>query len=136
MNPEPVSCVGGIVRDADGRFLMIRRGKPPDEGRWSVPGGRVEPGEADEEATAREVLEETGLAVRAGRLVGEVRRAGPDGLVYAIRDYECHLLSHARPDAVRAGDDAADVGWFTADELRALDCTPLLLETFEEWGLV
>jgi 8-oxo-dGTP diphosphatase len=135
MNRERVDCVGGVVVDG-GRLLMIRRGKQPDKGRWSVPGGRVEPGESDAEATAREVLEETGLAVRVGRLAGRVERDGPDGLRYAIRDYECHPLPDADPDAVRAGDDADDVGWFTPAELRRLPCTPRLVETLTEWGVL
>jgi ADP-ribose pyrophosphatase YjhB (NUDIX family) len=131
-----VDCVGGVVLDARGRFLMVKRGNPPAQGRWSIPGGRVEPGESDEQATAREVLEETGLAVRVGRLVGSVERDGPDGQVYLIRDYACALLPGADPDAVRAGDDAADVGWFGVPELRELPCAPLLLETLDEWGLL
>jgi ADP-ribose pyrophosphatase YjhB (NUDIX family) len=56
-----VDCVGGIVVDERGRLLLVRRGTEPGRGLWSVPGGRVEPGESDAEATAREVLEETGL---------------------------------------------------------------------------
>src|SRR6187200_2672799 len=59
---ERIRCVGGIVR-YDGRLLLVRRGREPARGTWSVPGGHVEPGESDLEATAREVLEETGLVV-------------------------------------------------------------------------
>lgn len=132
---ERVDCVGGVVVDGAGRFLMIQRGKQPDKGCWSVPGGRVEPGETDEDAVAREVLEETGLPVRAGRLAGRVEREGPGGVRYVIRDYECHPLPDADLDGVRAGDDADDVGWFTVAELRRLPCTPMLLETLAEWGV-
>ncbi len=136
MDQRRVDCVGAVVVDGDGRFLMIRRGKEPDIGCWSVPGGRVEPGETDPEAVVREVLEETGLTVRAGAPVGSVERDGPDGVRYVIRDYRCHPEPGADLDGVRAGDDAADVGWFTEDGLRALRCTPLLLETLADWGLL
>jgi 8-oxo-dGTP diphosphatase len=136
MHGEPVDCVGAIVRDPDGRFLLIQRGKEPDKGCWSLPGGRVEPGESDTEATAREVLEETGLAVEVGQLVGSVEREVPGGSVYAIRDYRCVPIAGAHVDAVRAGDDAADVGWFTPQQMKALDCSPMLLEAFREWGLL
>ncbi len=70
MEQRRVQCVGGIVTDPAGRFLLVQRGQEPDKGRWSIPGGHIEPGESDTEATAREVLEETGLHVVVGDLVG------------------------------------------------------------------
>ena len=95
----PIPCVGGIVVDdrpgAPWRLLLVRRGQEPAKGTWSVPGGRVEPGESDESATAREVLEETGLRVDVGRLVGTVERDAPGGGVYVIRDYACRPASGA-----------------------------------------
>ena len=136
MERARVDCVGGIVTDGLGRYLLIQRGREPDKGRWSIPGGKVEPGETDAEATVREVLEETGLAVRVGALVGAVERDGPGGVVYDIRDYACSLGDGADPDAVRAGDDADAAGWFTAEEMVGLGCSPLLLEAFAEWGLM
>lgn len=136
MERARVDCVGGIVTDGLGRFLLIRRGREPDKGRWSIPGGKVERGETDAAATAREVLEETGLAVEVGRLVGSVERDGPGGVVYDIRDYACSVAAGADPVAVRAGDDADDAGWFTAEQMRGLGCSTLLLEAFEEWGLL
>jgi ADP-ribose pyrophosphatase YjhB (NUDIX family) len=130
-----VECVGGVVIDDQGRFLLIRRGHEPDKGCWSIPGGRVEPGETDAEATAREVLEETGLRVRVDLLTGAIEREGPDGSVYAIRDYLCRLAKDTDPDDVRHGDDADDAGWFTPTQMRALDCSPGLLDALVGWGL-
>ena len=103
-------------------------------GTWSVPGGRVHPGESDAAATAREVLEETAVHVRVGRLVGTVERDAPGGGVYVIRDYLCTPVDGS--SAVRAGDDAADAAWFTTDEMRALTTAPGLVAALEEWGML
>jgi ADP-ribose pyrophosphatase YjhB (NUDIX family) len=130
-----IPCVGGVVKDADARLLLVKRGQEPAKGRWSVPGGRVEAGESDAEATAREVLEETGVRVRVGRLVGAVERDAPGGGVYLINDYACEV--HVDDvGAVQAGDDADDAGWFTPDEVRALDTSPGLVEALTEWGVL
>jgi ADP-ribose pyrophosphatase YjhB (NUDIX family) len=135
-----IDCVGGIVLDESPagavRLLLVRRGQEPAKGSWSVPGGRVEPGESDETATAREVLEETALRVSVGRLVGTVERDGPGGVVYVIRDYLCRPESGADLDAVRAGDDADDVGWFTRDQVAELTCSPGLVEALVGWQVL
>lgn len=136
VNGRRIDCVGGIVSDTDGRLLMVRRGNEPAKGCWSVPGGRREPGESDAAATAREVLEETGLHVRVGHLVGTVERDAADGSVYVVRDYLCTPLDHVDPAAVRAADDATDAGWYTPEEVHALDCVPGLLQALHEWGVL
>ena len=135
-----IDCVGGIVVDErpDGasRLLLVLRGQEPSRGRWSVPGGRVEAGEDDATATAREVLEETGLAVKVGRLVGTVERDAPAGGIYVIRDYLCRVAEDADVAAVRAGDDADDARWFTPAEIAELPCAPGLVEALTEWGVL
>jgi len=127
-----IRCVGAIVHDRDGRLLLIRRGHPPAEGLWSLPGGRVEPGEDDATAVAREVAEETGLAVKPVRLVGSVLRDTPGGDVFEIYDYACAVTG----GRVQAGDDAADAAWFPAAELRRLPTSPGLLEALTGWGVL
>ena len=93
----------------------------------------MEPGESLEAAIEREVLEETGLAVRAGALVGRVRVAGP-GVVYDIADLACALLD---PEAVPvAGDDADAVTFADAATLAELSCTDGLLESLGTWGVL
>lgn len=128
--------MGGIVSDDDGRILLVKRGHEPAKGCWSVPGGRVEVGEDDAAATAREVMEETGLPVTVTGLVGTVERTAPDGSVYVIRDYRCTPRKGTDLRAVVAGDDAAEVGWFTPGEIRRLECTPGLVEALDDWGLL
>jgi ADP-ribose pyrophosphatase YjhB (NUDIX family) len=124
-----VPCVGALVYDDAGRILLVRRAAPPAQGLWSVPGGRVEPGEDGEQAVVREVAEETGLEVVADRLVGSVVRDAPDGAIYVIADYACHTVG----GSLSAGDDASDAGWFSAADLPALATTPGLVEALTEW---
>jgi ADP-ribose pyrophosphatase YjhB (NUDIX family) len=126
----PVAAVAGIAFDAGGRVLLVRRARPP--GLWSAPGGRIELGETAAEAVVREMAEETGLEVRVIELVVAIdwiERAA-DGAVrahYLILD---HLVEVAG-GALAAGDDAADAGWFGADELDALATTAGLREVIE-----
>ena len=121
--------MGAVITDGTGRILLVRRGRPPGEGLWSIPGGRVEPGETDAAAVAREVREETGLAVTVGALLGSVVRDGP-GVTYDIFDY----AAEAAGGTLRAGDDAADARWVAVAELAALPLTPGLLDALMEWG--
>ena len=125
-----VRCVGALVRDHEDRLLVVLRAREPAAGTWSVPGGRVEPGETDAEAVAREVREETGLTVRPGAHVGSVLRPGPAGVVYEIHDYAAEVVAGNLAPAT----DAADARWVTPAELAALPCTPGLLETLREWS--
>ena len=132
--PEPlIDCVGAIVRDPAGRLLLVRRANPPAQGLWSIPGGRVEPGESAHEAVVRELVEETGLSGTVQREVGTVERAAPGGGTYVIRDFLVHVESSGEPIA---GDDAADAAWFTPDELDALATSPGLVEALAGWGLL
>lgn len=130
--PLEQPCAGAIIFDPDGRLLLIRRGRPPSMGSWSVPGGRCRPGEPRPDACVREVAEETGLHVRVVRWAGRVRRDAPDGGVYVIDDYVCEVLG----GDLRAGDDALDVAWFTPAELAGVAVVPGLLEALAEWAVL
>ena len=128
--------MGAVVTDPDGRLLLILRGREPGAGLWSIPGGKVEPGESLVEATRREVREETALDVLVGDLVGTVERPAPGGDLFVIHDHLVALAPGVDPSGVRAGDDAADVGWFTPSEVRALDCVPGLVDALEGWQIL
>jgi len=127
-----IGCVGAIIKDDLGRLLLIKRGHAPGAGLWSLPGGRIEPGETDAEALVREIREETGLAVEAGQLIGTVRRPAGDGDVFDIRDYAATVTG----GMLRPGDDAADVRWVNAIELDSLPITEGLTEALTSWGVL
>jgi 8-oxo-dGTP diphosphatase len=118
-------CVGGITFDRAGRLLVIRRARDPGRGLWSLPGGRVEPGETDHQAVIREMLEETGLRVVPTTLAGMVVRGR-----YEIYDYLCEVHG----GTLRPGDDADDARWVDAGEFGALEITEGLAEALGEWG--
>lgn len=103
-------------------------------GQWSVPGGRVESGETDEQAVRREIAEETGLLVDVGALVGRVERSGGPGVVYEIYDHDATLADSQHPGDARAADDAADLKWVTLAEMNALPLTDGLIDALREWG--
>lgn len=122
-----VPCVGGLAYDDEGRLLLIQRGHEPGRGLWSVPGGRVEPGEDDAAALVREMREETGLEIVPGPLIGRVQR-GP----FAIADYRCTVVG----GELRAGDDASDARFVDRAALEALPLVDLLLVTLTDWGVL
>jgi ADP-ribose pyrophosphatase YjhB (NUDIX family) len=118
----PVVGVGAFVFDGP-CVLVIQRGRPPGEGLWSVPGGRLEAGETLAQAVAREVREETGLTIEVGPFVCVIERFGDD-FHFVILDY----LARAVGGELRAGDDAADARWVTDQELASLPTTEGLLD--------
>ena len=132
MSRSVIPCVGAVVFDAQGRLLMIQRGHDPGAGLWSIPGGRIEPGETDEQALVRELLEETNLQVKVGKFVGRVRREGLGGAIIDIRDYAATVTG----GTLRPGDDAADARWVAAAELARLEVTEGLVEALTEWGVL
>src|ERR1700693_4008330 len=120
--PEPPLVGVGAVIVNNKSVLLIRRGQPPLLGEWSLPGGVLECGETLREAVIREAREETGLVVQAGEMLGVYERVIRDdeGRVryhYVLIDFLCRPVG----GDVKAGSDAADVRWFTRDELPALD---------------
>jgi 8-oxo-dGTP diphosphatase len=120
--PEsPLVGVGAVIVEKN-RVLLIRRGTAPLLGEWSLPGGVLECGETLREAVAREAREETGLVVQTGEMLGVYERVirDDDGRVryhYVLIDFLCRPVG----GDLKAGSDAADVRWFTREELPALN---------------
>jgi ADP-ribose pyrophosphatase YjhB (NUDIX family) len=111
LNSKP--CAGGLVV-RDGRLLLVRRAFEPFKGWWDVPGGFLEAGEHPVDGVVRELREETGLEVRPGDLFGiYMDRYGADGHPTLNVYYRCEVVGGAE----RAGDDAAELGWFAPDAL-------------------
>jgi len=131
--PPPVAEVAvGAVCVRDARLLLVRRGRPPGQGWWSLPGGRLDPGETLEQAVGRELAEETGLSGRVGRLCGVAERAG-EGYHYVILDYWVEVDAQA---VAVAASDATEVRWAAVGELGALALVDHLLPWLEEHGVL
>ena len=116
-------AVGAVVLHHD-HVLLVRRPTPPAAGRWSFPGGRVEPGERMADAAAREVREETGLDVEINHPLDWVERIGPDHH-FVIVDFAATVSERQTPTP---GDDAADARWVHLDEISTLALVDGLLD--------
>lgn len=120
--------VGAVVLDA-GRVLLVRRGKAPLAGKWSLPGGLLELGETTAEAARREVAEECGLRIRVGEVAGILDRV--------VRDAEGRIRYHwvlvdyvavVESGTLCAASDADEAQWVEVDEVERLDTTDGLLD--------
>jgi mutator protein MutT len=125
---RPVVSVGAVILDK-GRVVLVKRGQEPLKGRWSLPGGVVEAGEALHAAVVREVREETGLAVRVGDVVDVLDRItrDADGRIefhYVIIDYVCAVAG----GSLACASDADDARWVERAELGDYDLTTKVAE--------
>jgi ADP-ribose pyrophosphatase YjhB (NUDIX family) len=142
--PEtPLVGVGAVIIENSiehSRVLLVKRAHPPLQAQWSIPGGVLEVGELVREAAIREAREETGLLVDPADLLGVYDRIlrNPEQRVqyhYVLIDFLCRKVG----GELAAASDAAEVGWFTREELPALnlaeDTQDVIRKGFERLGV-
>jgi len=131
--PErPVVGVGAVVLDGE-RVLLIRRGHAPLKGQWSLPGGGVEVGETLEQAVAREVLEETGMAIEVGPIVEVLDRISrdADGRVehhFVLVDF----VARATGGLLQSATDAEDAAWVALADLARYEVAPVTISVIQK----
>jgi ADP-ribose pyrophosphatase len=129
MNPlssaitHPSVAVGAVVFKDD-RVLLVRRGQPPARGVWAIPGGKILLGETLQQAAEREVYEETGIVIKAGKPVYtfdlvEYDDGGRLRFHYIIVDLRADYIS----GRLCAGDDALEARWVSAEDLRHMNAS-------------
>lgn len=128
---HPVVAVGAIIVSGS-RVVLVKRGKEPLKGRWSLPGGRVELGETLEAAAVREAREETGLDTAIERFVTTVDRIHRDasGTVqyhFVLADYRCRVVG----GSLQAGDDADDAVWVEVGDLGRYDVAQATIDVID-----
>ena len=121
---NPRVGVGAIVI-RDGKVLLVKRGVPPGKGLWAIPGGMIELGETIQQAAEREILEETGISVRAKEafyIFDFIDRDSGGNIKYhyIIIDFLADYLG-GEP---KAADDVSDARWVAPDEASALNLSP------------
>lgn len=135
MPDAPVVAVGAVAV-VDDAVLLVRRGRGPAQGEWSVPGGRVAPGEPLHVAVVREVFEETGLEVVVDHFLGWVERFAEeaDRYHFVILDFAVTPLNHTAP--LVPGDDAAEAAWVPLADLGDLTLVDGLFEFLHDVGII
>ncbi len=132
----PRPAVGVVVVDGDKRILMVRRGKPPAQGLWSVPGGSIELGETIFQCAKREVLEETGITCIPARICNAIDAIYRDkGGTVRFHYVIVYVVAHYEKGEPCARDDALEAGWFSLDQIELLATpgrTVMLLRQIEE----
>lgn len=129
---HPILAVGAVVFHNDA-VLLVKRAKPPNAGEWAIPGGKVKMGETLQQAAEREILEETGITIRAGEVIYqfEIIERDEQGKVkkhYVILDLIASYIS----GVPKANDDASDARWVVPEELAALPVNPTTIQLLKE----
>jgi len=124
-----IRAASAVITDDTNRVLLVKRGREPAKGLWSLPGGSVEEGETLSQAAVREIREETGLHIVTGQEVWRVCVELSEGHYYDVSA----LSATVTGGELSAGDDAADARWWDKRELSGLDLTPHLVEFLTDY---
>jgi len=128
---ETIRAASAVIVDDRRRILLVLRGAEPEKGRWSVPGGRCEPGESFADAAAREAFEETGLRVAIADELWVAMLPAGDGRVFETHDFAATVVD----GELTPGDDADDARWFFDSDLDDLPLTDGLAGYLRDAGL-
>lgn len=129
----PRAGVGAVVFHGH-RVLLVKRRKPPCQDEWAIPGGKIKLGESLQQAAEREVLEETGITIKAGEAVFAFDLIDKDSedtirFHYVIVD----LMAEYINGAITAASDASAAGWFSKTELTSLNLNKTTLELLQRY---
>ena len=130
-------AASSAILERDGKYLLVLRRNPPSADMYAFPGGRAEEGETPDETALREFREETGIVARNPQLfsVYDLKTHAPDGSVTS-HFFLSVFTVEADADAVaQAADDAADLGWYSVDEIRRMPVPQSVLECAERLAL-
>lgn len=123
----PIPSVAALIINSDD-LVMIKRGKEPSKGKWSLPGGKIELGETLESALKREILEETGLTIMPESLAGVYDLITWENNSLAFHYIIIDYYAHKTGGLLNAGDDAEDIRWVRFSEIESLDLAEGLSE--------
>lgn len=113
---NPVPAVQGWV-ESGGRYLILKRAREPERGRWDMPGGFVEPGEHPEEAVRRELLEETSMTIAVESLIGIYPSVyGDTGKKTLDLAYRCRIES----GEVTISEESREFRWLALEDFPEL----------------
>ena len=128
----PVVGVGALV-EHNAKVLLVKRGEPPFKGLWCIPGGKVHFGESLQEAAEREILEETGIVIKAGDPIFSfdiIDTANKDDMIhYVVVD----LIADYVSGEIRSGSDALEVAWVDIDNIENFTVQETTRQLLERW---
>jgi len=132
--PAPKAAVGAVVIE-EGRILLVKRKYPPKKGKWAIPGGSVKLGESLQAAAEREIMEETGLIIKAKEPVYtfDLIDRDSEGKIqfhYVVVDLSAEYVS----GDIHPADDVSDAGWFSSKEIEGLEITETTKMLLDKMG--
>lgn len=132
MSEFPIVGVGAVVI-YNAKVLLVQRAKPPYVGQWCIPGGKIKFGESLQQAAEREILEETGIQIKAGEPVYtfDIIESKNDetAIHYVVVDLQADYVA----GSIKAGGDALDAAWFSKSELEHDDIQVLTRDFLKRW---